>query len=126
MDNKTKKQYAEQAPPPAFLKSVLTQSKKEPEMTPGENRDRVMAEFAKSDAWKILRKYMEAKLVMLAKQLRDNSQDSGLEEIGFRFLVADQVNAFTQQIINYVETVPKVMEAQNERRDTGTGGNSKK
>ena len=127
--NKIDKQEAHQAPPPAFLRSVIEQSKKEPQIDPGRDRDRVMADFADSDAWKVLKKFIEAKQMTLASDLRKTAGEVSIEETGFRFLILDQVNTFATQITNFVEAPKEIARIQNERilRDNSSGkGKAKK
>ena len=106
-------QEAHQAPPPAFLKSVINQSKKEPQIDPGKDRDRLLGELSDAEAWKVLKKFIEAKQMMLGKELRDSIANAGLEEIGFRFLVLDQVNTFATQIVSFVEAPRSVAQLQH-------------
>jgi len=105
-------QQAHQAPPPAFLKSVINKSKKEPQIEPGKDRDRLLTELSDTEAWKVLKQYIEAKQMMLAKELRDSVGESGLEEVGFKFLILDQVNTFANQIITFVEAPREVAKLQ--------------
>lgn len=109
-------QAARQAtvPPPAFIKPVLDQSSKEPPLSPGEDRDRIMAEFVETEAWKLIKNYIEGKAVMLAQQLRESVPGSSLEEVGFRFMITDQVNKFGRELINFVEMPAKVLKAKKE------------
>lgn len=109
---------ARQAPPPAFLSSVINQAKKKPAIEPSAEKDKVMLEFAVSDAWQILKEYIQAKQMMLGKQLRDNTKGASLDEIGFRFLVMDAVNDFAQELIVKVEAVRKIKELENERESS--------
>lgn len=121
------KQVAEQAPPPAFLKSVINQNKKETVIEPGPDRDKTIANFANSDAWKLLKQFIRAKQTELGAMVRESSDGSAsLEEVGFKYLVADQVNTFAQQIVTFVESVPKIMEMQHERRARDNTGRKAK
>lgn len=106
-------QQAHQAPPPAFLKSVINQSKKEPQIDPGKDRDRLLGELSDTEAWKVLKKFIEAKQMMLAKELKDSIGNAGLEEVGFKFLILDQVNTFANQIITFVEAPREVARLQH-------------
>jgi len=113
--DKIKEQEAHQALPPAFMKSVINQSKKEPEIKAGKDRDRVLAEGADSDFWKVVKSYIEAKQMMLAKQLRETSGNVSVEETGFRFLILDQVNSFATQLITFVEAPKEILKLQAEK-----------
>ena len=53
--------------PKTFLKSVINQSKKEPQIDPGKDRDRLLGELSDTEAWKVLKKFIEAKQMMLGK-----------------------------------------------------------
>ncbi len=97
-----------QAPPPAFLKQVIKQQNKAPEIEPGNQRDKILSELADSEAWAAVKKFIEAKQVMLAQQLRESVGDVSVEETGFRFLVTDQVSAALQQVISFVEAPQKI------------------
>lgn len=107
-EKKLEEQQAHQAPPPAFLRSVIEQSKKEPKIDPGKDRDRVMSDFSDSDAWKVLKNFIEAKQMFLAAELRKTAGNVSIEETGFRFLILDQVNTFANQIVTFVEAPKEI------------------
>lgn len=93
----------EEALPPAFLRSVMAKPKEEV-IVPGENRDKTMAELSESDAWKVVKDHILRRQQELAQELRAVSGGAhSLEEVGFRFLVADKVNTFASEIISFVE-----------------------
>ena len=122
----SKKEEAIQAPPPAFLKSVIEQNRKDVVVEPGEHRDKIMAEFSSSDAWKLIKKFITAKQMEIAKGVREASDGSAsLEEIGFRFLAADQTNTFISQLITFVESTAKIMELKNEQELRSRGDSSR-
>lgn len=73
-----------------------------------------MAEFVETEAWKLIKNYIEGKAVMLAQQLRESVPGSSLEEVGFRFMITDQVNKFGRELINFVEMPAKVLKAKKE------------
>lgn len=123
--NKLEEQQAHQAPPPAFLRSVIEQSKKEPQIDPGKDRDRVMTDFSESDAWKVLKKFIEAKQMMLASDLRKSVGEVSVEETGFRFLILDQVNTFAGQIITFVEAPKEIAKLQADGRTQRDSNNRK-
>lgn len=123
--NKLEEQQAHQAPPPAFLRSVIDQSKKEPQIDPGKDRDRVMTDFSESDAWKVLKKFIEAKQMMLAADLRKSVGEVSVEETGFRFLILDQVNTFASQIITFVEAPKEIAKLQADGRTQRDSNNRK-
>lgn len=108
-------QSANQAPPPAFLNTVLNQAKAVPSIPPGSDRDKLLAELSNSDAWKTLKKFIEAKQLMLAQQLREATKERvDAQEVGMRFLIADQVNQFANQIITFVEAPKEIIKLQAE------------
>lgn len=120
MSDKTKKQQAQQAPPPAFLKEVIAQNKDaSPEKLLTEDADqmeRALTELSQSDAWGYIKRFIDLKRKELAQALRDKSDGTfSLEEVGFRYLAADQVNTFATQLINFVE---KYARAKRADRDT--------
>ena len=110
-----KRQAAEQAPvpPPAYIKEML--QKKPKPMEPGDKRDKVMLEFAQSDAWKLLKGFITSKLAEKAGTVRESADGSrSLDEVGFKFLVADQVGRFATELTNFVEGPLRLKEAQSE------------
>lgn len=109
-------QSAHQAPPPAFLKSVINQSKEMPQVEPGNDRDKLLTDLSDSDVWKVIRKFVEAKQLSMAQELRKSVENASVEETGFRFLVIDQVNTFISQLIAFVEAPKEIGKLQNERR----------
>lgn len=113
-DQKVEQQAAYQAPPPAFLRQVIKDVKKEPEVKPGADREKLMLEFSQSDAWRVLRKYIEGKQLMLGTQLRESIGNS-VEETGFRFIITDLTNSVVGQIINFVEAPAHAKAIENER-----------
>jgi hypothetical protein len=118
-------QEAYQAPPPAFLRRVINDIKKEPEVKPND-KDKVMAELSQSDAWKVLKRYIETKQVMLAQQLRDATDNATMEEIGFRFMITDQINDFASKIVSFVEAPATAIRLKDERgTDSNRSGSDK-
>lgn len=112
-----KKQAAEQAPPPSFIREVIRQNKEKQGVEPGLNAEKVMLEFSESDAWKLLLDFINRKQALLAQGVREASGGSvSMEEVGFKYLVADQVNTFASQIIDFVERPARGRKAENERR----------
>jgi hypothetical protein len=113
-----KEQAAKQAPvpPQEFIRPVIEQSRAEPRTEPGEHRDRIMAEFAGSEAWKLLKQYLTNKRNRLEKLTRSSvRQDQfDLQATGFRYLIFDQLDAFVNDIINHVENVAKILEMKKE------------
>jgi len=108
-----------EALPPAFLKEVVSRHKEEPKITEdAEDMEKVLMDFSESEAWEYLKRFIGIKRMELAKDVRDKSSgDVSLEEIGFRYLSADQVNTFATQIIDFVEKYARAREA---GRDSST------
>lgn len=114
-DKVLKRQAAEQAPPPAFLREVIAQNKEQPKVEVGKNREKLLLDLSESDVWNnIVKKFIEAKQLMMAKELRENIDGKSMEEVGFRFLVTDQVNDFIHQFISFVEAPRNAREAQKQ------------
>ncbi len=112
--DKLEQQKAHEALPPAFMRSVINQSRKEPEIKAGKDRDKVLADGADSDFWKVVKSFIEAKQMMLAKQLRETSGNVSVEETGFRFLILDQVNTFATQLVTFVEAPKEILKLKAE------------
>lgn len=120
------RQDAEQAvvpPPPAFMQSVLNQSKETP-TTNIDGEDKILLEGSDSEFWKILKRFIEAKQKRLteltAEAVRSSKFD--LQEVGFRYLIQDQVVAALQDVINKVEFINKVKELEKKAEQAKKGG----
>lgn len=122
MTNKNK-QKATQAPPPAFLRNVINKHEESPEklVENADEMEQVLTELSQSDAWEYLKKFIDLKRKELAQGVREASDGSiSLEEVGFRYLAADQVNTFATQLISFVEKY-----ARAKRADRDSGGQDK-
>ena len=108
-----KQQAAEQVPlpppPPAFLKDVLEQNKIKP--IPSEAEDKVIAEGAGSDFWKILKRIMLEKKTRLEAITAEKARGLGVNfnEIGFRYLMTDQLSNLIMDLVNFVENRKEAM-----------------
>lgn len=112
-----KEQAARQAPvpPPEYIREMVAEaSPDKKKIDPGDDVDKMMLDFATSDAWLMLKNYMEKKLILMAQRVREASDGAHtLDEVGFRYLASDQVNLFVQGIINYVEGPLRVRKAKD-------------
>jgi hypothetical protein len=119
MNKETKQQAARQAPipPPAYIKEMVDEIM-EPKLEPGEQRDKVMMEFAQSDAYDLLKEYIESQLRVLAGKMRQASEGTtSLEEVGYRYMVTDAVNKFAMGIISFVESPLKIKRAELDTKE---------
>ena len=115
MNDILKKQAAEQAPlpPPSYIKEMIDIATSDEVLAPGAHRDKIMMDFAQSEAWKLVRKYIDAKLEEFAQSLRKSTSVTGdMKEIGFRFMATDLVNQFAIGLIGMVENPLKIKKAQ--------------
>ena len=112
------KQAAKQALPyaPHFMKEVLEQANKEPVIEPGEHVDKLMMELSQSEAWLVLKKYINEKRKRLEAMTRQSVRGDpfNLQNTGFRYMIFDQVDAFAEQIISRVESPAKVKKLEDE------------
>jgi len=111
---------AEQALPyePDYIQDIIRESSET--IDPGEHADKVLAELAVSDAWKILKKYILNKRNRLMDLTRESvrSDRFDLQATGFRYLIFDQIDGFAQDIISRVENVAKIKRLTNEAATT--------
>lgn len=115
------KQEAEQALPyaPYYIQEMYEESK-DSEVTPGEHTDKVLADLANSDAWRVLKKYINDKRRRLETMTRESARGDkfDLQATGYRFLIFDQIDAFAQDIISRVENVSKIRKLSNDAPTT--------
>jgi len=100
-----KKHKANEALVPAFMKEVYDQSREEvvPTEDPIKDED-LMLGLSSSNEWKILKRYINLKMDRLLELTRQSARGGmNPEETGLRFFVYDQLEAFGQDIISYVE-----------------------
>lgn len=91
--------------PPSFLKRVIDENKT---LTEKEvlNKDfeKELLSLSKSKAWEYVKDFINSKKKDMALSLQSLSGgDTSLEEVGFRYLILDQINVFSNQLINFVE-----------------------
>lgn len=109
-------------PPPAFISDAIKEAKKKPEPKPED--DDVLAEGAKSDFWRILKRFIDYKLEIITSETA-SSVGSGkltLEQIGFKSVLKDVVVEFGDGIKKYVEGRAAIIEQmkidkQQEKKD---------
>lgn len=117
-----KKQSAEQAVPyaPHFMREVLEQSKEDVTIEPGEHVDKVLLELSQSEAWKILKTFINEKRKRLETYTRESvrADSFDLQNTGFRYLIYDQVDSFAQDIIDRVDGVARMKKLSDESPTT--------
>jgi hypothetical protein len=107
--------------PPSYIKDIISSYDKAKTVSPGKDRDKIMSELATSDAWKLLKKYIDSELSNIAGEMKAASDGSRtLEEVGFRFLVTDQVSKFASKLISFVELSLRVKEAEMKTNETAS------
>ena len=107
------KQKAEQAIPPA-PPTFITEAIKEVrgmEKKPKPDDDKILAEGASSDFWRLLKLHIEGKIEQLSEYTTESVARGGynLEEAGFRYILTDQISHALKDIIHYVEFREKAM-----------------
>lgn len=108
-------QAAEQAivppPGPAFIQEIVKENAEadKKEVHPDEDVALLM-ELSKSDAWKVLKRYIETKQKRLADMTAQSvrAQAFDLQNTGFRYLIQDQVTNALNDIIKQVENPAKM------------------
>lgn len=110
-------------PPPAFIRDALTEAKKKPEPKPED--DKVVADGAASDFWKILKGFLEARTKILKENTGEaiTSQPMSMEQIGVKLLWKDLITDAYQDIIDFVENRAKIVEEirREEQKKKGEG-----
>lgn len=116
-----KKQDAEQAPvpppPPAFIREAFSQAKPN-KLEPKPMDDKILADGADSDFWKLIKQRISDKINSLdsalagAVQNKVGSEQIWLQDIGIRYLLKQIVSDNMADIINFVELRAKVAEEQ--------------
>lgn len=109
------KQVAEMALPPAsplpqpeFMRSVMEDAKEE---TPSPEREgKLLLELAQTDAWKVLKEYINRKKKRLEKMTRESVRQKGsnFQDIGFSYIIYDQVASALDDVVNRVEAPMQV------------------
>lgn len=109
-------------PPPAFISDAIKEAKKKPEPKPED--DDILVEGAKSDFWRILKRFIDYKTEIITNETAA-SVGSGkltLEQIGFKSVLKDVVVDFGDGIKKYVEGRAAIIEQmkidkQQEKKD---------
>lgn len=116
------KQSAEQAivpPPPQFIQDTIKEARKE-ETTPDEDM-KLLKELSQSDAWKILKKFIRNKQnrlqSMTAQAVRADSFN--LQNVGFRYLIFDQVKEALEDVVRKVEQPAKIAQIEHSFAEGG-------
>lgn len=103
-------------PPVPWFMSSLSREKQEktdkldvPE--PGE--DAVLAELAGTDAWRYLKKFINARKQLFEELLKEKVAASpyDMQEIGFRYVIKAQVDDVLSEIVNRVENFAQIVAA---------------
>ena len=107
-DKILKEQAAQQPtpviPPPAFIAGAIKEAK-ETRVVPKDTDDKILAEGADSEFWRLLKDYINGTIEALKKKTTQAAIESGynLELLGFRYVLMDQLENFGKDIINFVE-----------------------
>lgn len=102
-----RQQEAEQAPvPPApnFIRQAIKEARSV-SMEVKDSDDKVMAEGADSDFWRILKRFIDSRIKTL-EDLTSQKITSGnidLQDVGLRYLISDQVTHALKEVIQFVE-----------------------
>lgn len=75
-----------------------------------------MGRLAETSGWQVLKDYIEAEINNL-RQLPSVDSKSTMEEVGFKFLVADLTCGKLQGIIDKVEAVKKYFDEEAEKKE---------
>lgn len=117
IDSVTKKHQANQAIAPAFLRSLYEESQSPSPTTVSQSPpedEALMLALSGSKEWGVVKKYIELKVQRLLDATRQSAR-AGMDpaETGLRFFIFDQLQAFGEDIIKYVEFPAKARAAQN-------------
>lgn len=86
-----------------FVQKVAEEIHENPQSSMEEIEEE-MRSFADSRSWEFIRSFISGKLETLASGVRKSADTPlSIEEVGYRFLVADSVNSFAMELINFVE-----------------------
>lgn len=114
-----KRQEAQQAippavtvPPPGFIAEAVKKVEEAKVKAPAAKRDEIIAGGADSDFWKEVRQYIEGYQKNLKTSTTGIVQQGqfSLERIGISYLLADQIEAALQSVIDFVEIKRKTVE----------------
>lgn len=109
-----KRQAAEQAPIPApgplHIADTLKEAKAEDKTVDPDADVKLLIELSQSDAWDVVKRYINRKKVKLSRMTAEASRTSNfdLANVGFRYLIFDQVSAALDSVITYVENAAKM------------------
>lgn len=118
-----KEQSATQAipptPPPAFIAEAIKEvNQAKPKVLP--NEDKILADGAFSDFWKILKRFIENYQSNLKKSTSELALAGqfDLNAIGMKYLLADQIVSALQKVTDYVEGKARaVAQYENEQKE---------
>jgi len=123
---KISKQAAEQIVPPgppAFITEAIREAQEE-KKKPKPEDDKVLADGAASDFWRLVRTHIEKKVERLQQYTTEAVVKSGynLEEAGFRYILTDQISHALKDIIDFVEFRQKaVTEMEKAKKEAKRG-----
>lgn len=120
-DDPVKKMASEQAVVGSDLSvgPVVDQSKEAPKIKTEAKDDDVLAEGSTSDFWKLIRKYIDAKQRRLHELTSESVRGSvNMQEVGFRYLIEDQVTHALRDIVEFVELPAKARKFEIDSEDT--------
>lgn len=108
------RQAAEQAPipepGPIHIAKTIEEAKKD-ERTPEPEADvKLLIELSQSDAWQVAKRFINRKKEKLSKMTAEAARGSSfnLQNVGFSYLIYDQVSAALDSVIAYVENAAKM------------------
>lgn len=110
-EKKTARQESEQAliPSISFVADMSKEIEKEiPKM---EDEARALVDMTETDGWKVLKKYVEAKKKRLLSMTQESvrSKKYEFQNIGFAFLIFDQISNALDDVVRYVESPRKTL-----------------
>lgn len=113
-EQKIAQQAAEQAippmPGPLHIADTIREAKAEDKTPEPEEDSKLLLELSQSDSWKVLKRFITRKKQRLSEMTADSVRKSNfdLNNIGFRYLIFDQVAAALDSVINHVENQAKI------------------
>ena len=110
-EKKHSRQEAEQAliPSTAFVADMAKEVEKEvPKM---EDEAKALVDMTETEGWKVLKKYVEAKKKRLLGMTQESvrSKKYEFQNIGFAFLIFDQISNALDDVVRYVESPRKIL-----------------
>lgn len=124
------RQEAEQAivppPGPAFIQDIVRENEQatKKEVHPDEDVELLM-NLSQSDAWKVLKAYIQRKQTRLAEMTAQSVRQSAfdLQNTGFRYLIQDQVTQALEDVIKQVENPQKMKQIERAFAEAEEGDN---